>query len=86
MSVPDGLNPFCRPPRLAVGILRRLLPKDLRIDIHWKQHPDENELYDLEEDPYEMNNVIEDPAREGILMDLRDQMGTAVLEAMGLRR
>ena len=54
--------------------------------IHWMQHPDENELYDLEQDPYEMNNVIGDPAREEILLDLRDQMATAVLEAMGLHR
>jgi arylsulfatase A-like enzyme len=54
--------------------------------IHWMQHPDENELYNLEEDPYEMTNLIEDPASEEILLDLREQMATAVLEAMGLRR
>ena len=29
----DGLNPFWRPPRLAVAVLRRLLPRDLRDDI-----------------------------------------------------
>jgi predicted permease len=29
----DGLNPFWRPPRLAVAILRRVLPRDLREDI-----------------------------------------------------
>lgn len=29
----DGLNPFWHPPRLAVGILRRMLPKELRVDI-----------------------------------------------------
>ncbi len=29
----DGLNPFWRPPRLAVTLLRRLLPRDLRNDI-----------------------------------------------------
>ena len=29
----DGLNPFWRPPRLPVTILRRLLPRDLRDDI-----------------------------------------------------
>jgi len=54
--------------------------------IHWMQHPDENELYDLEEDPYEMNNVIGDPVLEGVLADLRQQMATAVVEAMGLHR
>jgi predicted permease len=31
--VRDGLNPFWRPPRLAVTMLRRLLPRDLRDDI-----------------------------------------------------
>lgn len=54
--------------------------------IHWMQHPDENELYDLVEDPFEMRNVIEDPAMAGVLGELRAQMAEAVVDAVGLRR
>ncbi len=54
--------------------------------IHWMQHPEENELYDLVEDPYEMSNIIGDPAHQEILRGLREQMATAVVEAMGLHR
>ncbi len=54
--------------------------------IHWMQHPDENELYDLLEDPYEMRNVIDDPSMSVVLRDLRAHMADAVLGAMGLER
>ena len=52
--------------------------------IHWMQHPDENELYDLEQDPYEMQNVIDDPRMAGVVSDLRAEMAAAVLDVMGL--
>ena len=64
----------------------RALRTDRYKYIHWMQHPDENELYDLVQDPYEMNNRIDDPEVENVLVDLRAQMATAVLDAMGLRR
>lgn len=54
--------------------------------IHWMQHPDENELYDLVEDPFEMRNVIKDPAMAGVLGELRAQMAEAVVDAVGLIR
>ncbi len=53
--------------------------------IHWMQHPDENELYDLVEDPFEIENLISDTRLEGVVADLRDLLDTAVLDAMGLR-
>jgi len=54
--------------------------------IHWMQHPDENELYDLEEDPYETRNLIGDSRLAGVVSDLRAEMAAAVLDAMGLAR
>lgn len=53
--------------------------------IHWMQHPDERELYDLVEDPYEMNNLIADPAMQGLASDLEDELANLVLEAMSIR-
>ena len=52
--------------------------------IHWMQHPADEELYDLVDDPYEMRNLIADPAMASILEELRADMQTAVLDAMGL--
>ena len=52
--------------------------------IHWMQHSDENELYDLVEDPFETENLIADTRLAGVVADLRSRMCTAVLDAMGL--
>jgi N-acetylglucosamine-6-sulfatase len=54
--------------------------------IHWMQHPDEGELYDLVADPFEIQNVIDDPEMAGVLVDLRRQLVDAAVDAMGLRR
>lgn len=54
--------------------------------IHWMQHPDESELYDLVEDPYETRNLIDDPRLAGVAEDLREELAAAVLEVMGLGR
>ncbi len=54
--------------------------------IHWMQHPGENELYDLNADPFEMQNLINDPMMTGVLSDLRRQLADAAVHAMGLTR
>jgi N-acetylglucosamine-6-sulfatase len=54
--------------------------------IHWMQHPDENELYDLVEDPFETRNLIDDPRLADVVRELRAELGTAALEALGLGR
>ena len=54
--------------------------------IHWMQHPDENELYDLERDPYEMQNLMDDPRIAGVVSDLRAEMRAAVVDVMGLAK
>jgi N-acetylglucosamine-6-sulfatase len=52
--------------------------------VHWMQHPDLDELYDLAADPYEMRNLVHDPAMAGVRRELRTRLGVLVLEAMGL--
>lgn len=52
--------------------------------IHWMHHPDEPELYDLESDPYEMTNLVNDPKMAGVVAELREELQGLVLQAMGL--
>jgi N-acetylglucosamine-6-sulfatase len=52
--------------------------------IHWMQHPDEGELYDLVEDPFETRNLIAEPGMTDVLRDLRAEMRASALHAMGL--
>ena len=54
--------------------------------IHWMQHPEENELYDLAEDPYEMKNLIREAAMAHVVADMQQRLNQAVLQAMGLTR
>ncbi len=52
--------------------------------IHWIQHPGEQELYDLQEDPYEMHNLIDDPKAQDLVDELRVELARLVVQAMGL--
>ena len=52
--------------------------------IHWMQHPAENELYDLLEDPYERHNRFDDPELAAVRAGLEEDLRIAVLEAAGL--
>ena len=52
--------------------------------IHWMQHPDERELYDLALDPYEMNNLVNDPTMRDVVSEMEQELASLVLEAMEL--
>jgi N-acetylglucosamine-6-sulfatase len=54
--------------------------------VHWIQHPAERELYDLQEDPFEMQNLFNDPAMSHVVAELEAELSRLVLEAMGLTR
>jgi arylsulfatase A-like enzyme len=65
---------FYRP---AVHIMRRLKKQgELNDDqaFFFSESKPEEELYDLSEDPYELNNLVEDPEYDEILNDLRDKL------------
>ena len=52
--------------------------------IHWMQHPDEVELYDLEADPLELRNLAGEPRLASVQRALREELGRLALEAQGL--
>ena len=52
--------------------------------IHWIQHPNECELYDLETDPYEMRNLVDEPSMSAVLRELENDLSRLVIEATGL--
>ena len=52
--------------------------------IHWIQHPEFDELYDLKSDPREEHNVINDADRSDLVKKLRSQLGMLVQQSIGL--
>jgi len=52
--------------------------------IRWTHRDGVDELYDLERDPYEMTNVIGDPAHAATLAQLRRELRALVADAAGL--
>lgn len=52
--------------------------------IHWMRFPDEDELYDLTADSLERVNLARDPRTAGVRAELRAELRSLVLEAMGL--
>ena len=52
--------------------------------IHWIHHPGLAEMYDLERDPWEMQNVVEDPAYRRERAALRRELRRLVAAALGI--
>lgn len=52
--------------------------------IHWIQHPEFDELYDLKADPREERNLMGDPDRRGLAGQLRAQLGRLVQQSLSL--
>jgi arylsulfatase A-like enzyme len=62
----------------------RMVRTDRYKYIHWTHHPELDELYDLQADPYEMDNLADDPEMAGVRDELRAELGRLTLEAVGL--
>lgn len=52
--------------------------------IHWVQHPERDEFYDLEVDPYEMTNRIAEPRYRSTVVTLERRLKDASAAAAGL--
>jgi arylsulfatase A-like enzyme len=52
--------------------------------IHWVQHPEFDELYDLKEDPHEKRNVIREHANRRVVAGLHAHLGKLVLQSVSL--
>lgn len=52
--------------------------------IHWVQHPEFDELYDLTSDPHEERNVIHEPTNHGLVERLRSDLGKLVQQSISL--
>ena len=52
--------------------------------IDWTQHPEADELYDLDADPYELTNLARDPGSAAFRQEMRRELGRLVAESFGL--
>jgi N-acetylglucosamine-6-sulfatase len=52
--------------------------------VHWIHKEDVDELYDLERDPYEIANLIRDPAYAAVRTQLAEELRRLVAESVGL--
>jgi arylsulfatase A-like enzyme len=67
-----------------VGMSYKALRTERYKYIHWIHKEGVDELYDLERDPYEITNVIGDPACAGDLKELRKELRKQVADSVGL--
>jgi N-acetylglucosamine-6-sulfatase len=62
--------------------------KTIRTDthklVHWIQHPELDELYDLKSDPREERNLYNDPAHRQLVVKLRSDLGKLVQQSISL--
>ncbi len=73
-------NPFPWTAQLDYRIVRKGTYKYIR----WIRFEDEGELYNLEQDPYELNNLVNDPAMSSTINEMKDEMRMLVLDSLGL--
>jgi N-acetylglucosamine-6-sulfatase len=67
-----------------VGMSYKAVRTDRHKLIHWVHKDGVDELYDLERDPYEMANVIDDPRYAAVRKDLVKELRRLVAESVGL--
>lgn len=73
-------NPFPWTANLDYKIVRKGKYKYIR----WVRFENQAELYDLEKDPYELTNLVDDPKLAGVVEDMKVELRRLVIKAMGL--
>ena len=64
----------------------RIVRTDRYKYIRWIRFQDEAELYDMENDPYELNNLVREPGKATVVEAMRNDMRRLVLMSLGLDR
>jgi arylsulfatase A-like enzyme len=67
-----------------VGMTYKAVRTDRHKLIHWVNRDGVDELYDLESDPYELRNLIDDRGYAKVRQELRAELARLVAEAVGL--
>jgi arylsulfatase A-like enzyme len=67
-----------------VGMTYKAVRTERHKLIHWVHQDGVDELYDLQRDPYELANVIAEPAYASIAGELRAELARLVVSAVGL--
>ena len=67
-----------------VGMTYKAVRTERHKLIHWVHKDGVDELYDLERDPYEVTNLMADPAYEKVRVALKKELRKLVAEAVGL--
>jgi N-acetylglucosamine-6-sulfatase len=67
-----------------VGMTYKAVRTDRHKLIHWVNRDDVDELYDLETDPFELANLIDEPRYAEVARELRAELARLVAEAVGL--
>ena len=52
--------------------------------IHWCKHENRNELYDLERDPFEMNNLYGKESMRSVVDELEELLAKEVVKTFGI--
>ena len=52
--------------------------------IHWFKHENKDELYDLVDDPYEMNNLINRKDMQSVVIEMKEKLAFEVAKTFGL--
>ncbi len=73
-------NPFTWTAKLDYRVVRKGKYKYIR----WLRFDNMDELYDLEADPYEQNNIIKDTSVNEVLQDMKKELARLQLEALGI--
>jgi N-acetylglucosamine-6-sulfatase len=67
-----------------VGMTYKAVRTERHKLIHWVNRDGVDELYDLVADPYELANLVDDPAHAAARGALRRELARLVAEAVGL--
>ena len=52
--------------------------------IHWFKHENNNELYDLEKDPFEMNNIYGEEKMSSLVIEMEELLAKEIVKTFGL--